>query len=212
MPPPPTDRSQLKRKTVVRAANSLFLERGYDGTTMDDVAARAGVSKPTLYRYFADKDGLYAAVVQATADDVDTLVRLVTDELAGDAHPREGLCRLAEKLLNVLMQPDLLRLRRLVIAQAERFPEVGRNWFRLGFGRVLETLATAFQRYDDNGFLILPDPLLAANHFAGLLLWTPFNRAMFGGETRYNPRELEHYAQAAVEAFLKGYGSRHEDR
>lgn len=106
------------------------------------------------------------------------------------------------------MQPDLLRLRRLVIAQAERFPEVGRNWFALGFGRVLETLAAAFQRYEQNGYLLLPDPLLAANHFAGLLLWIPFNRAMFTGLTENDPAELEHHAQAAVEAFLKGYESR----
>ncbi len=212
MPSPVAERSREKRKTVVQAASSLFFERGYDGTSMDDVAASAGVSKPTLYRYFADKDGLYAAVVQATVDDIDGLVRLVADELANDVHPREGLRRLADKLLRALTQPDLIRLRRLVIAQAEKFPEVGQNWLEQGFGRVLETLAAAFQRYEKMGYLLLSDPLLAANHFAGLLLWIPLNRAMFTGKTKYRRAELEQYAEAAVEAFLKGYEPRQSGR
>ena len=201
-------RPQKKRVAIVEAAVRLFLDSGFDGTSMDDVAAKAGVSKPTLYRYFADKDGLYAAAVQATVDDVDHLLRLVAEELASDVHPRKELRRLAIKMLSALMRPDLLRLRRLVIAQADKFPEVGQNWFSQGFGRVLDTLAAAFSRYDKSGYLRVRDPMLAANHFAGLLLWIPLNRAMFTGQVKYDISELETYANAAVEAFLEGYGSR----
>ena len=201
-------RPQKKRAAVVEAAIRLFLDQGFDGTSMDDVAVKAGVSKPTLYRYFADKDAIYAAAVQATVDDVDQLLKLVAEELASDVHPKKELRRLAVKMLSALMRPDLLRLRRLVIAQADQFPEVGQNWFSQGFGRVLDTLATAFARYEKSGYLRVRDPLLAANHFAGLLLWIPLNRAMFTGQIKYDPSELETYAYAAVEAFLEGYGSR----
>lgn len=201
------DRSGRKRGAVTEAATSLFLSKGYDGTTMDEVAALAGVSKPTLYRYFADKEQLYAAIVAATIDDIDTLLRLVADELAASDEPREGLGRLAGKFLTALTQPDLLRLRRLVIANAERFPEVGRDWFSRGFGRVLQTLAGAFQRYVANGRLRMDDPLLAADHFAGLVLWIPLNRAMFSGSCETDPAELVRYADAAVDAFLRGYGT-----
>lgn len=201
------DRSERKRGTVVEAATSLFLSKGYDGTTMDEVAALAGVSKPTLYRYFADKEQLYVAIVAATTDDIDGLLRLVSEELAASDDPREGLGRLASKFLTALMQPDLLRLRRLVIANAERFPAVGQDWFSRGFERVLETLSIAFQRYAANGRLRFDDPLLAANHFAGLLLWIPLNRAMFSGSCESDPAELARYADAAVDAFLRGYGT-----
>ena len=201
------DRSTLKRKLVVEAATRLFLDRGFEGTTMDDVATQAAVSKPTLYRYFEDKERLYAAIVLATTDDVDRLVRDVADELTLATHVQDGLHRLAGKLLGALMQPDLLRLRRLVIAQAEKFPDVGRNWFAQGFERVLDTLAGAFERYASQGELNISDSHLAANHFAGLLLWIPLNRAMFSGQTLYKPAELELYARAAVDAFLKGYGT-----
>lgn len=201
------DRSERKRGIVLDAATSLFLSKGYDGTTMDEVAALAGVSKPTLYRYFADKERLYAAIVAATTDDIDGLLRLVAEELATADDPREGLERLAGKFLTALMQPDLLRLRRLVIANAERFPEVGQGWFSDGFERVLETLSAAFQRYAEKGRLRIDDPLTAANHFAGLLLWIPLNRAMFSGACDSDPAELARYALAAVDAFLRGYGA-----
>lgn len=201
------DRSGRKRGAVLDAATSLFLAKGYDGTTMDEVAALAGVSKPTLYRYFADKEQLYASIVAATTDDIDGLLRLVADELAAHDDPREGLGRLAGKFLTALMQPELLRLRRLVIANAERFPEVGQNWFSDGFERVLETLAVAFRRYAAKGRLRMDDPLMAANHFAGLVLWIPLNRAMFSGNCDSDPAELACYAQAAVDAFLRGYGT-----
>lgn len=201
------DRSERKRGTVIEAATSLFLSKGYDGTTMDEVAALAGVSKPTLYRYFADKERLYAEIVAATTDDIDGLLKLVADELAASDDPREGLGRLASKFLTALMQPDLLRLRRLVIANAERFPEVGQGWFTSGFGRVLQTLSGAFQRYVANGRLRMDDPLLAADHFAGLVLWIPVNRAMFSGNCDSDPAELARYATAAVDAFLRGYGT-----
>lgn len=201
------DRSGRKRGAVTEAATSLFLSKGYDGTTMDEVAALAGVSKPTLYRYFADKEQLYAAIVAATIDDIDALLRLVADALSASDDPREGLGLLAGKFLTALTQPDLLRLRRLVIANAERFPEVGRDWFARGFGRVLQTLAGAFQRYVANGRLRMDDPLLAADHFAGLVLWIPLNRAMFSGNCETDPAELARYAEAAVDAFLRGYGT-----
>lgn len=201
------DRSERKRGIVLDAATGLFLSKGYDGTTMDEVAALAAVSKPTLYRYFADKERLYAAIVAATTDNIDGLLRLVADELATSDDPREGLGRLAGKFLTALMQPDLLRLRRLVIANAERFPEVGQGWFSDGFERVLETLSTAFRRYAANGRLRSDDPLMAANHFAGLVLWIPLNRAMFSGSCESDPAELARYADAAVDAFLRGYGT-----
>ncbi|MFC5418626.1 TetR/AcrR family transcriptional regulator [Bosea eneae] len=201
------DRSERKRGAVLEAATSLFLAKGYDGTTMDEVAALAAVSKPTLYRYFADKERLYAAIVAATTDNIDGLLRLVAEELAASHDPREGLSRLAGKFLTTLMQPDLLRLRRLVIANAERFPEVGQGWFSGGFERVLETLSAAFQRYAAKGRLRIDDPLMAANHFAGLLLWIPLNRAMFSGKCDSDPAELVRYAQAGVDAFLRGYGT-----
>jgi len=96
-----------------------------------------------------------------------------------------------------------------VIANADRFPDVGRTWYEKGFGRVLATLATCFDRLAEHQLLHLDDPLLAANHFVGMLLWIPVNQAMFTGNARHRTKaELEHYADAAVRAFLSAYGAK----
>jgi TetR/AcrR family transcriptional repressor of mexJK operon len=200
-------RSARKSAAIMEAATAVFLEKGYDGTSMDDVAAKAAVSKPTVYKHFSDKEQLFAEIVRSTTDQIDDLVRLVVETMAGHADIETGLAALARRFITALMQPQVLRLRRLVIANADRFPDVGRSWYEQGFERVLATLATSFQSLADRNLLRIDDPLLAANHFVGLLLWIPVNRAMFTGDHRATPEELECYAVAAVRAFLTGYGS-----
>jgi TetR/AcrR family transcriptional repressor of mexJK operon len=199
-------RSDRKRRTIVEAATSVFLDKGYDGTSMDDIATLAAVSKPTVYKYFADKERLFAEIVRATTDHVHDLMRLVAETLVETRDPHKDLAKLARRLITALMRPQVLRLRRLVIANADRFPDVGRTWYEQGFERVLTTLATYFRRLADHGLLRLDDPLLAANHFVGLLLWIPVNKAMFSGDHRSSKADLERYAGAAVRAFLAGYG------
>jgi TetR/AcrR family transcriptional repressor of mexJK operon len=202
----PESRSDRKRKALLLAATEVFLDQGYDGTSMDDVAAKAAVSKPTVYKYFSDKEQLFAEIVRATTGQIDDLVRLVVETMADQRGLEAGLTVLARRFITALMQPQVLRLRRLVIANADRFPDVGRNWYEQGFERVLATLATSFQSLADRKVLKLDDPLLAANHFVGLLLWIPVNKAMFTGDHDAAPDELERYAVEAVRAFLTGYG------
>ena len=173
---------------------------------MDDIATLAMVSKPTVYKHFADKERLFAEIVRATTERVDDLVRLVADTLAESNDLENDLAELARRFITVLMQPQTLRLRRLVIANSDRFPDVGRTWYEQGFERVLATLAICFERLAGQQRLRVDDPLLAANHFVGLLLWIPVNKAMFTGDHRSSKTQLERYARAAVRAFLTGYG------
>lgn len=202
----PESRSDRKRKALLSAATELFLDKGYDGTSMDDVAAKAAVSKPTVYKYFSDKERLFAAIVLATTSDMNGLVHLVSETMGGQTSVEPALLLLARRFLTALMQPRVLRLRRLVMANADRFPDVGRSWYEQGFERALSTLAMTFQKLAERKLLHVDDPLLAANHFVGLLLWIPINKAMFTGDHRSNPNELEGFAVAAVRAFLSGYG------
>ena len=169
------------------------------------IAAAAAVSKQTVYKHFADKEQLFADVVLATTDQVNGVVRMVAAALQEDADPERGLTELARRLLLTLTQPELLRLRRLVIATADQFPHIGTAWYAQGFGRVLAALADRFQDLTDRGLLQTGDPLLAAHHFAGLLLWIPVNQAMFTGNHDSDKADLESYADQAVSAFLRAY-------
>jgi TetR/AcrR family transcriptional repressor of mexJK operon len=105
-----------------------------------------------------------------------------------------------------VIQPRLLQLRRLVIGESGRFPELGRTYEQRGPERAISALTTAFERLDEKGVLRLDDPSLAAAHFNWLVLAIPLNHAMLSGENSAPGRiELQRHADAAVRVFLAAY-------
>jgi TetR/AcrR family transcriptional regulator, mexJK operon transcriptional repressor len=199
-------RSTRKHQAIVEAARTVFLKKGYDGTSMEEIAAKARVSKQTVYKHFADKQRLFTEIVLATTSEIDRVVALVAGTLIETPALKRDLGHLGRQFIASLMDPQLLRLRRLVIANADRMPELGRTWYEQGFERVLATLATCFAGLVKRDLLYAEDPLIAAHHFVGLLLWIPVNQAMFtGSEQPYTKAELDRYAVAAVNAFLAAY-------
>jgi len=200
-------RSVRKHRQIVEAATLMFIKKGYDGTSMEEIAVKAGVSKQTVYKHFADKERLFSDIVLATTAQMDRLVALVAGPLVDTLELKKDLTLLGRQFITALMDPPVLRLRRLIIANAERMPELGQTWYEQGFERVLATLATCFGGLSRRHLLSLDDPLIAAHHFVGLLLWIPVNQAMFtGNEQPYTKPELDRYADAAVGAFLAAYG------
>ncbi|MGR6975139.1 TetR/AcrR family transcriptional regulator [Streptomyces cynarae] len=198
-------RSARKHQAILEAATAVFLEKGYGGTSMDDIARLAAVSKQTVYKHFSDKETLFTEIILATTSGLDDMINLVADVSADAETLEESLIRLARGLLTAFTEPQVLKLRRLIIATAEQFPSLGSAWYEKGFERGIATLATVFQRLADHGVLRIDDALQAAHHFSGLLLWIPVNEAMFTGRCRRTEEELAHYASAGVRTFLTAY-------
>ena len=206
-----TGRPGRKRQAIIQAATTVFLRHGYLGATTDEVAARASVSKQTLYKHFADKEHLYAEVIlDASARVLDALSSAIASTLQDAQDVRKALRALADSFLTVLLEPDYVRLRRLVIAEADRFPDVGTAWFNGPFDRTLVILGEAMQRLADRGLLhSLSDPTRAAYQFAGLVMYQPMNQVMFAGTDALPPAsQLSRIADAAVDMFLAAYGPR----
>jgi TetR/AcrR family transcriptional regulator, mexJK operon transcriptional repressor len=204
-----TGRSARRRQAIIQAATEVFLRHGYLGASMDEVAARASVSKQTVYKQFQDKQHLFAEIIlDTTVHVVDRLSNAAANTLQDAQDVRKALRDLADGLLRGLLQPDVLRLRRLVIAEADRFPEVGRAWFDQGFDRALVILGESMQRLADRGLLRnLGDPTLAAYQFAGLVMYQPMNQVMFAGTDALPPDDkLNRIADSAVDVFLATYG------
>lgn len=206
LPPEEQGRSARKRRAILEAGHTVFLRDGYLGTSMDEVAALAAVSKATIYKHFADKETLFSEIVTAAVDaasdpNYEEVMRLgETDDIA------LGLRALARRQLERVMQPQILQLRRLVIGEAGRFPELGRIFYERGPGRTIDALASVFDTLTKRGVVTLEDPALAAAHFNWLVMSIPLNRAMLVGDDRTPPaRELRHYADAGVDAFLAAY-------
>ncbi|GAA1569786.1 TetR/AcrR family transcriptional regulator [Kribbella hippodromi] len=203
-------RTPRKRRAILAAATEVFLQHGYLGASMDEVAAKAGVSKQTVYKQFENKERLFAEIVGGTSDQLmDGLQQAYDDTLDGAVDAREALRALAYRLLQSLTADNVLQLRRLVIAEADRFPEVCGAWFTNGFEQSLDALGKALTRLTERGLLRqLDDPTLAAYQFAGLVMYKPMNRAMFAGtRQRPKPGELETLADQAANVFLAAYGS-----
>ncbi|MFD3515707.1 TetR/AcrR family transcriptional regulator [Streptomyces sp. NPDC058657] len=198
-------RSQRKHQAILEAATAVFLDKGYAGTSMDDIAKLAAVSKQTVYKHFADKEKLFAEIVLATTDRIDGMIDLMADVPTDAGHLEENLTRLARQFLTALTQPQVIQLRRLIIANADAFPELGAAWYEQGFERVLATLAATFERLTAHGLLKTDDPVLAAHHFSGLLLWIPVNQAMFHGSAQHTEADLDRYATSGIRAFLAAY-------
>jgi TetR/AcrR family transcriptional regulator, mexJK operon transcriptional repressor len=97
-------------------------------------------------------------------------------------------------------------MRRMIIAEASRFPELARAWHRRGPERAHTRLARQIKQLADRGILTVSDPLLAAQHLNYLILSVPLNDAMFGGpDRRYTRSQLHRYAEEGVRVFLAAY-------
>lgn len=201
-------RSARKRRAIVDAARTLFLDRGYGGASMDEVATLAAVSKQTVYKHFSDKRRLFTAVISGDIAATETLTVDLVAALSTSEDVDADLRAFARRHVVDVTQPHIVRLRRMIIAESERFPELARTWYAAGPERAHAVLAEQFATLTGRGLLRTDDPLLAAQHFNWLVLSIPLNRAMFqAGDPDFLPGELDRYADEAVRVFLAAYGA-----
>ena len=202
-------RSARKRLAILDAATTIFLHDGYLGANMDDIAAMSAVSKQTVYKHFASKEALFIAIVTRMANDASDTVHNDMPMVADGSDLAAYLERYAERQLMVVLTPRLMQLRRLVIGEVGRFPELGRVLFAGGPKRAMAALAAAFAQLAEQGLLALDDPAVAAGHFNWLVMAAPLNRAMLLGDDAIpGPAELRRHAVDAVRVFLAAYGNR----
>lgn len=188
------------------AASEHFLRKGYVGANVDEIAAEARVSKRTVYNIFGTKEQLFREILAEAFGTAERFSRETvsvltdTDDLAGE------LKAVAVRLARIVLDPRVVRLRRLLIGEAERFPELAGEYYRRAPDRVMDTLAEAIGRLGERGLLRASDPRLAAEHFAFLVMGAALDRALFtvNGET-VPQTEIETRAVAGVAAFLAAY-------
>lgn len=203
-------RSARKRSAIMAAATALFLRDGYRSTNMDQIAADAAVSKQTVYKQFADKEQLFREIVLSVTANAEAIISDLTSVLqAGEIDTiddlRSVLTDLARRYIDGVLQPNVLSLRRLIVAEAERFPDLARTYYEQAPSRGIDILADALRAYQERGLLNLGDAHLAAAHLAYLALGLPQDRAQFCPDVRLSPAERDRLAAEAVRVFLAAY-------
>lgn len=203
---PLPQRSAVKRKAILTAGQQLFLTHGYQGTSMDQVAATASVSKQTVYKHFGEKRELLFAIVTDALDSAAGSIRDRIAALADSADLEADLVALAGDYLRAVMQESVVQLRRLVIGEANRLPDLAQLYYEHAPLRTLGALADAFTTLHGRGVLHTPQPLLAAEHFAFLIVGRPIDQALFDGAPAVLADiDIDSYARAGVDVFLAAY-------
>jgi TetR/AcrR family transcriptional regulator, mexJK operon transcriptional repressor len=188
---------------ILAAARTLFLKLGYGDTSMDAIARHAAVSKATLYSHFAGKDALFAALIVSECRHLsDQIGRRALDE----PDIRDALLRVAHDFNNLLCTGYGLTMYRIVVAEAPRFPELGRVFYDSGPTIMIDRIANLLRQAADRGLLKVRNPRIAAIQFISLIRGELHLTRVLGlKRASKNPAD---YIEASVDLFLAGYHAR----
>jgi AcrR family transcriptional regulator len=195
-------RLEARRQAFLKAATSVFLEKGYANTTLDDVIARSGGSRQTLYALFGGKQGLFEALMADRCASI--FDAWCEDEHLLDRSPEHVLVEIGIRYLEAVLTADTLGVYRLVVAEGVFMKELAERFWTAGPGRTRLILTRYFQQQIERGALRLEDPERAAHQFWGMLLGTLQLQCLLGLRPVPDRAEIEAHVSAAVACFLYG--------
>lgn len=195
-------RTEAKRDAIVLAAAAVFLEAGFEGASMTQIASRAGSSKRTLYGYFPSKEELFVAVSHSVAHQFMEPI-LATLMQTKDDLPT-ALQRLGESAMAFLCSERSVQVWQTIIGVSGR-SDIGLMFFESGPDEGMSRLGVFLQAQMDRGLLRRADPTTAARHLAGLLESETLMPCLFGALKNPSPEYLRAATQRALQTFLSGY-------
>jgi AcrR family transcriptional regulator len=188
------------RAVILDAARAEFASSGY-AATMDSVARRAGVSTRTLYRLIPTKAALFEAMITDRLDRFASGVRLrACDGSDTAASLRDALIVCGE----LILAPDVIALQRMILGEAESFPDIADTFYDKAIRRTERTLANWLNTQHKRGLIKLADPDAAAGMLLGMLAFQPQRAVLFGHAPAPDRAALEKRARACAELFLRG--------
>lgn len=197
----PNKRLAARREAFLAAAKDVFEEKGFAEATLDDIIARSGGSRQTLYALFGGKQGLFEAIVTEACE---SIFRGLTPEQLAPLAPDEVLTEVGSRYLKIVTSPSCLKLHRLIVAEAPRIPEIAQQYWKLGPGRSRAFLAEYFEAQIARGILRMPDHRAGAEHFLDMLSGTLRLQCLIGQREPPSGDELRRSVQSAVAQFLCG--------
>jgi AcrR family transcriptional regulator len=198
--------AQAKQRRILDGARQVFLEVGFERACMDHIAARAEVSKATVYNHFRDKKDLFVACVREQAGEMREALVAFLRAPSGDVE--QDLQQFGEALLRFLVSRTALALRRMILADTARFPELGQALLEDGALVTRARLTEYLEARARAGALELDDARLAAFQFMSLCQSDLYLYAEFGVVNDPPPERIREAVRGAVRTFLRAYERR----
>jgi TetR/AcrR family transcriptional repressor of mexJK operon len=202
---PTREEAEARDTRLLDVATSLFMERGFDGTSIDAVAEAAGVSKPTVYARYHDKRDLFAAVLRGRIRRWLAPLSAAAEAQATETSPKSIktiLHELSRHLVAYTLAPEAGALQRILSAQAVHFPELAKLANEEGWLRSVRAVSSILRQSAARGQIKVDDPELAADIFLNLVLGHSKRLALYG--IAADPKTEERHRKAAVDFFLSG--------
>ncbi len=199
--PSSVEKQQKKRSLIAAAAHAEFCKNGYDGTSMDRLAEAAGVSKPTLYQYFGDKETLFMSVLDIVGQ------HLTTPLVSPEGTLVERLWRFSWTYADFVLRPDILSLARLILGEAARRPQSAVAYHRAGPGQAFAGIVRFVNEAVLAGDLEVDDAELAANDLWSLILSGPRDHYLHHVTATPDPEYLRRSIGHGLKVFLSVYST-----
>jgi TetR/AcrR family transcriptional regulator, mexJK operon transcriptional repressor len=199
---PGRPRDPAKNDAIVAAARDSFLEKGFHASTIEDIAARASVSKVTLYNRFGDKEALFDAMVRGEVARMDALFALTPD---GEPTLVERLTQIGTAMLELMFEPDHVRFDRLIAGEIAQSPKLARRFFDAAPGQCQQALAAILEDAARRGEIVVDDPKSAAEDLVAL--WKGFCdfKLKLGLIDPPSPEAIVARAARGTQVFLRAY-------
>jgi TetR/AcrR family transcriptional repressor of mexJK operon len=197
--------SPEKQEQILRGAAAVFAENGYEGASMSRIAARAGVSKGTLYNYFGGKAEMFAAWMSLECE---RNLAHVFDAGATEGDFETVLREIGLRMLRMMISPTGITVHRMAVSEAQKFPELARAYYDAGPARATQYMAAWLEAQTVAGHLAIPDPEFAAQQFFALCQTRLGILRNCGMLADVGESDVTRVVDAAVSMFLCYYGDK----
>ena len=199
---PGRPKDQAKRLAILEAAKTLFMRNGYEGSSMDAIAAEAGVSKLTVYSHFTDKETLFAAAVKAKCEE---LMPELLFELGDEVPVETVLLNIGRAFHTLICSRESIALHRLMMSLAAQDAKLANIFYHSGPQQLLDEMSDLLDQVRRRGLLAIDEPRHAAEHFFCLIKGGHNFRLLCGCAEPMSPDDAEAHVREVVELFIRAY-------
>jgi TetR/AcrR family transcriptional regulator, repressor of the adeIJK operon len=199
---PQTKRGAERCSAFLEAATDLFMEKGFDAVSLDDIVQHAGGSKSSLYKFFGNKEGLFTAICDHRRDIFLKEIYMNTDPEALDI--RSFLITLLKNFHRHLVKPNNAQFFRLMLERIKHNPDLADYLYTRGPERILHDTCTYLEKATQQGLIVCDQPMASAKVFLGCL-WNFKWKMMTGVSINETAKELDEYVEYCVNLFLKAH-------